>query len=128
MDELRARTLVETLCKGIDPRTGEGLREEDCCADEQVQLALRIVLERCTIRPYVYDFKKKRKSRAPIELDAQTKPWENPDVRYANGWMQPREQELFEEYRDGVPLRDMAKSRGITRKELKEMLHKMKLR
>ena len=44
-----ARTIIETLAKGINPLTGWILSENDSCAQEEIQEALKIVLEHCSI-------------------------------------------------------------------------------
>lgn len=49
MDELLARTMVETLSKGIDPLSGRALPESHLCSNEEIQEALETVLEKCTI-------------------------------------------------------------------------------
>lgn len=49
MDPFLARTIVETLSKGINPVTGRALGENDSCANEEIQDALTEVLEHCTI-------------------------------------------------------------------------------
>ena len=49
MDPFLARTMVETLSKGINPVTGRVLNSNDSCANEEIQDALIEVLEHCTI-------------------------------------------------------------------------------
>ena len=49
MDDMLARTIIETLAKGINPLTGWILSENDSCAQEEIQEALKIVLEHCSI-------------------------------------------------------------------------------
>lgn len=49
MDELLARTMVETLSKGIDPLSGRALPESHLCSNEEIQEALETVLAKCTI-------------------------------------------------------------------------------
>lgn len=49
MDELLARTMVETLSKGIDLLFGRALPESHLCSNEEIQEALETVLEKCTI-------------------------------------------------------------------------------
>lgn len=49
MDPFMARTMVETLSKGINPVTGLALSYRDSCANEDVQDALIEVLAHCTI-------------------------------------------------------------------------------
>ena len=40
MDDMLARTIIETLAKGINPLTGWILSENDSCAQEEIQEAL----------------------------------------------------------------------------------------
>lgn len=49
MDPFLARTMVETLSKGINPITGCVLSKNDSCANEEIQDALIEVLDHCTI-------------------------------------------------------------------------------
>ena len=49
MDPYLARTMVESLSKGINPLTGRALPKSDICANEDVQDALLEVLEHCAI-------------------------------------------------------------------------------
>ena len=66
MDELMARTMVETLAKGIDPVSGLALPDDHLCNNEDMQEALEIVLENCTIESYkdMLDRKKAEKAEA----------------------------------------------------------------
>ncbi len=49
MDPFLARTMIETLSKGINPVSGLALGPRDSCANEEIQEALIEVLEHCTI-------------------------------------------------------------------------------
>ena len=49
MDPFLARTMVETLSKGINPVTGRVLAINDSCTNEEIQDALIEVLNHCTI-------------------------------------------------------------------------------
>ena len=49
MDPFLARTMIESLSKGINPLTGCALPTRDICANEDVQEALLEVLEHCSI-------------------------------------------------------------------------------
>ena len=44
-----ARTIVETLSKGIDPLSGRVLPENHICSRDEIQEALLTVLEKCSI-------------------------------------------------------------------------------
>ena len=52
MDDLMARTIVENLSLGVNPISGQALDDNDVCANETVQEALRIVLEHCSLESY----------------------------------------------------------------------------
>ena len=64
MDDLRARTMVETLAKGIDPVSGLALPDDHLCNNEEMQEALEIVLENCTIESYKDLLARKKAERA----------------------------------------------------------------
>ena len=52
MDDLMARTIVENLSLGINPMSGQALDDNDVCANETVQKALRVVVEHCSLGSY----------------------------------------------------------------------------
>ena len=49
MDPFLARTMVESLSKGIDPLSGRALPLKDSCSNEEIQEALLEVLAHCSI-------------------------------------------------------------------------------
>ena len=49
MDPFLARTMVESLSKGIDPLSGRVLPLNDSCSNEKIQDALIEILDHCTI-------------------------------------------------------------------------------
>lgn len=63
MDDLMARTMVENLSFGIDPVTGKLLSQDDSCANELVQEAIRTVLDHCTIDSYATILERQRKEK-----------------------------------------------------------------
>lgn len=85
MDDLMARTMVENLSVGIDPITGKLLSQDDSCANELVQEAIRTVLDHCTIDSYATLLERqrkekkeeadKRKETRKIRYPNQGKPW-----------------------------------------------------
>ena len=52
MDDLMARTIVENISLGINPMSGQALDDNDVCANETVQKALRVVVEHCSLGSY----------------------------------------------------------------------------
>ena len=85
MDKLLARTMIETLSKGIDPLTGQLLPRSHLCCSEEIQDALWEVLDSCTIESneqMLERIKEEKKTQAKQkkELAKQTygnygKPW-----------------------------------------------------
>ena len=63
MDDLMARTMVENLSIGIDPLTVRALSPRDCCSNEFVQEALRIVLDNCSLEYYGTILERRREER-----------------------------------------------------------------
>ena len=63
MDDLMARTMVENLSIGIDPLTVRALSPRDCCSNEFVQEALRIVLDNCSLESYGTILERRREER-----------------------------------------------------------------
>lgn len=63
MDDLMARTMVENLSIGIDPLTGRALSPRDCCANELVQEALKMVLDNCSLESYGTILERRREER-----------------------------------------------------------------
>ena len=64
MDEMMARTMVETLAKGIDPTTGLALPNTHLCCKEEMQEALETVLKYCTIESYKEKLAREKEERA----------------------------------------------------------------
>ncbi|MEG1578625.1 MAG: hypothetical protein RR336_07655, partial [Oscillospiraceae bacterium] len=64
MDQLLARTIVETLSKGLDPLIGTVLPDTDICASEEIQEALITVLSACTIESNEALLKRLRQEKA----------------------------------------------------------------
>ena len=80
MDDLMARTMVENLSIGIDPITGRLLQQDDSCANELVQEAVRTVLDHCTIDSYATILERQRKAKK----EQKEKGKEERKVRYPN--------------------------------------------
>ena len=67
MDPFLARTMIESLSKGINPITGRALPQSDICSNEEVQDALQEVLEHCVIESteqYLVRIKQEKKEKA----------------------------------------------------------------
>ena len=82
MDKLLARTMIETLSKGIDPLTGKLLPRSDICANEEIQDALWEVLDSCTIESseqILQRIKEEKKAQAKDAYPNHGKPWGRTD-------------------------------------------------
>ena len=107
MDDLMARTMVENLSMGIDPITGKLLRQDDSCANEIVQEAIRTVLDHCTIDSYATILERQRKEKE--ERKEQRK--QERKLRYPNQrkpWTQREEGTLSVLCREGYPVPHIA--------------------
>lgn len=80
MDDLMARTMVENLSVGIDPITGKLLSQDDSCANELVQEAIRTVLDHCSIDSHAIHLERQRKEKKE-EADKRKK---TRKIRYPN--------------------------------------------
>ena len=103
MDVFQARTIVETLCKGIDPLTGLDIKLGDLCANKTIREALKIVLDNCAIES-TDDFYKQliEESRKRKELEKKRKEairnWRKEAALYDNRgkpWTRAEEEKLL---------------------------------
>lgn len=95
MDELMARTIVETLSKGINPLTGRVLPENSICSDETIQAALEIVLEKCTIESNEQILKRLKEEKKQKAREKRTAN----EIRYINNgkpWTEAEKERLIE--------------------------------
>ncbi len=99
MDDLMSRTMVENLSIGINPITGERLPASDICSNEEVQEALKIVLEHCTLESYkVVNTKAYKKQKL-----------EEKYPNYGSAWTDEEEQKMLRLYRFGFTTEEIAK-------------------
>jgi len=107
MDPFLARTMVESLSKGIDPVTGLPLSDRDSCANEDVQDALIEVLAHCSIESteqYLLRMKEEKQERSEIRRDQNKK-------RYPRGgepWTKNEETHMMSLYRSGCNIYQIA--------------------
>ena len=100
MDPFLARSMVETLSKGINPVTGLALGCHDSCFDEDIQEALTEVLEHCTIESteqYACRIREEKKKlhAERVERNAQSYP------RGGELWTEEEERRLLQMHRRG---------------------------
>lgn len=107
MDPFLARTMVESLSKGIDPVTGLPLSDRDSCANEDVQDALIEVLAHCSIESteqYLLRMKEEKQERSEIRRAKNKK-------RYPRGgepWTKDEETHMMSLYRSGCNIYQIA--------------------
>ena len=97
MDDLMARTMVENLSIGIDPLTVRALSPRDCCSNEFVQEALRIVLDNCSLESYGTILERRREEREKEKQERKERRAE----RYPNAgkaWTKEEDRRLCDMY------------------------------
>ena len=107
MDDLISRTMVENLSVGINPLTGERVSPGDSCYSEEVQEALRIVLEHCSLESFgtmrEREFEEKKAAKEEREqfltehCPSRGKPWTHIE-----------EEQMIELYRQGYSTAEIA--------------------
>ena len=107
MDPFLARTMVESLSKGIDPLTGLLLPKHDSCSSEKIQDALLEVLMHCSIESteqYLLRLKEEKRAQAK-EKRTQTK------RRYPQAgkpWTKDEEAKMVSFYKAGYNIYQIA--------------------
>ena len=69
MDPFLARTMVESLSKGINPLSGRVLPLNDSCSNEKIQDALIEILDHCTIESneqYLFRIKQEKVKESSV--------------------------------------------------------------
>lgn len=107
MDDLISRTMIETLSYGINPLTGEPVPPGDSCYSEEVQEALRIVLEHCTLESFgtmrEREFEEKKAAKEEREqFLAEHYP------NRGKPWTRDEEEAMIQLYRQGYSTAEVA--------------------
>ncbi len=107
MDDLISRTMVENLSVGINPLTGERVSPGDSCYSEEVQEALRIVLEHCSLESFgtqrEREFREKKEQKEErAEFRAEHYP------NQGKPWTHAEEEQMIELYRQGYSTAEIA--------------------
>lgn len=100
MDPFLARTMVETLSKGIDPTTGRALPETDACANDTIQDALLEVLEHCSIESteqYLFRIKEEKREKAEEKRERNARLY----PRGGEPWTRQEEARMLSLHRSG---------------------------
>lgn len=107
MDPFLARTMVESLSKGIDPLTGKALPGNDSCSKEEIQDALLEVLDHCVVESneqYLFRMKEEKAvaSRERRERNAKKYP------RGGEPWHSDEERQLLQMHHKGFNIYQIA--------------------
>lgn len=127
MDPFLARTIVESLSKGVNPLTGCILPQNDICSNEEVQDALLEVLEHCVIESneqYLVRLKEEKaeKHAENVRRNAERYP------RGGDTWTKLEEQKLLSLHRQGKNIYQIANILKRTPKAISERLKKLQCR
>ena len=127
MDPFLARTMVESLSKGINPLTGRVLPQNDSCSNEEIQDALLEVLEHCSIESteqYLARIKEEKElaRKKKREYNAKCYP------RGGAAWTSDEEQRLLYLHRQGVNIYQIANILKRTPGSISDRLKKLQSR
>ncbi len=126
MDPFLARTMVESLSKGIDPLSGRVLPLDDSCSNEEVQDALLTVLEHCSIESneeYLHRLKEEKKAEKRARRETSAK-------RYPRGgepWRRDEEKQLINLHHEGATVYTIAAILKRTPQAIEGRLKKMNI-
>ena len=98
MDPFMARTMVETLSKGINPITGRALPLTDSCSIEEIQDALIEVLAHCSIESneqYLLRLKEEKEALRKQKREETAKRY----PRSREAWTKEEEMQLLSLYK-----------------------------
>lgn len=127
MDPFLARTMVESLSKGLDPLTGKALPWSDSCSKEEIQDALLEVLDHCMIESneqYLFRLKEEKAaaSRERRERNAKKYP------RGGEPWLSDEEKQLLQMHHSGFNIYQIASILKRTPSSIEGRLKKMQER
>ena len=107
MDPFLARTMVESLSKGINPVTGRALPQNDACSNEDVQDALLEVLEHCSIESteqYLVRIKEEKQEKAEAKRERNIRQY----PRGGEPWSKDEETRMLSLHRSGCNIYQIA--------------------
>ena len=107
MDPFLARTMVESLSKGIDPLSGRALPLKDSCSNEEIQEALLEVLAHCSIESseqYLVRLKEEKAAARRAKQNEYAKRY----PRSGEPWQEEEEKQLLRMHRKGFNIYKIA--------------------
>ena len=127
MDPFLARTMVESLSKGINPITGRALPQNDACANEDVQDALLEVLEHCSIESteqYLIRIKKAKREKAEATRKRNIRQY----PRGGDLWTKEEEAHMLSLHRSGCNIYQIANILKRTPGAISDRMRKLQAR
>jgi len=124
MDLSLARYMVENLSKGLDPYIGRKLPVADVCSDPDVQKALHLVLEHCTIED---DDQRRVRQKAEKVVERELRNQER-HIKYPNNgkpWTQEAISDLLSMHRKGYNTYRIASIMKRTPQAIRSQLKKL---
>ena len=124
MDPFLARTMVESLSKGINPVTGQALPPNDVCTHEDVQDALLEVLEHCAIESteqYLVRIKKEKLEKAEARRERNIRQY----PRGGKPWSKEEESHMLSLHRSGCNIYQIANILKRTPGAISERINKL---
>jgi len=124
MDPFLARTMVESLSKGINPVTGRPVPYGDSCYDEEIQDALLEVLMHCTIESneqYLIRVREEKKEKAKQKREETLERF----PRSGETWEAEEDKELLQLYRKVYNIYQISHILKRTPKAISSRLAKM---
>lgn len=124
MDPFLARTMVESLSKGINPVTGRALPQNDACANEDVQDALLEVLEHCSIESteqYLVRIKEEKREKAEAEREHNMRRY----PRSGEPWAKEEETHMLSMHQSGCNIYQIANILKRTPGAISERMKKL---
>ena len=121
MDPFLARTMVESLSKGINPVTGRALSRNDACVNEDVQDALLEVLAHCSIESteqYLIRIKEERQEKAVAKRERNMRQY----PRGGEPWTKEEESHLISMHRSGCNIYQIANTLKRTPNAISERM------
>lgn len=127
MDPFLARTMIESLSKGINPVTGRALPQSDICANEEVQDALLEVLEHCVIESteqYLVRIKQENKEQAEVKRERNLRQY----PRGGEPWSKKEETHMLSLHRSGCNIYQIANILKRTPGAVSERIKKLQVK
>ena len=127
MDPFLARTMIESLSKGINPVTGRTLPISDICTNEEVQDALLEVLEHCSIESteqYLVRIKEEKDEKREAKRADNRRRY----PRSGEAWSKEEESHMLSMHRSGCNIYQIANILKRTPGAISDRMKKLQLR